>query len=320
MSESDERLALPPEEVRRIAFLGTPEAAVPSLRALVDAGYEVALVVSQPDRRRGRGGRRTPSPVKQAALDLGLDATDDLSELDRVDPIELGIVVAYGRIIPSAVLQRIPMVNVHFSLLPRWRGAAPVERAILAGDHETGVSIMALAEGLDTGDVYETEALKIDDDVSSVELTSQLADAGAQLLVNTLERGLRRPDGTLWAEPQNGDVTYAAKLERSENRLSFDMAAVDVQRRVRIGRAWTWFRQTRLGVERTVARTATVESATPGTIVEVSPQAVSVATSDGIIDLTEVKPEGRRAQKVGDWVNGARIEPGERLGIDPSTE
>jgi Formyl transferase len=133
--------ARPPSSARRLVYLGTPEAAVAPLRALVDAGFEIALVVSRPDRRRGRGGALSPSPVKAAATELGLTVTDVLDDVLGVDA-DLGVVVAYGRIIPSRILERLPMINLHFSLLPRWRGAAPVERALLAGDIETGVCVM----------------------------------------------------------------------------------------------------------------------------------------------------------------------------------
>ena len=125
----------------RLAFLGAPDAAVPTLTALVDAGHDVVVVVSGPDRRRGRGGRATPTPVKAAAMELGLDVTDDLGSVTSAGA-ELGVVVAFGRIIPASILDEVPMINLHFSLLPRWRGAAPVERAILAGDDRTGVCVM----------------------------------------------------------------------------------------------------------------------------------------------------------------------------------
>ena len=134
----------------RLAFLGTPEAAVAALEALVGAGHDVAIVISQPDRRRGRGNGVSASPVKAAALALGLEVTDDIAALVDID-VDYGIVVAYGVMIPAAALERTPMLNVHFSLLPRWRGAAPVERAILAGDVETGVGIISLETSLDTG-------------------------------------------------------------------------------------------------------------------------------------------------------------------------
>ena len=141
-----------PRHPGRLVFLGTPDASVVPLRALADAGHHIALVVSQPDRRRGRGRQTSPSPVKAAALELGLPVTDDVDDALAVGA-DLGVVVAFGRLIRPHVLAALPMVNIHFSLLPRWRGAAPVERAILAGDARTGVDLMGVEEGLDTGAV-----------------------------------------------------------------------------------------------------------------------------------------------------------------------
>ncbi len=149
----------------RLAYLGTPEMAVPPLRALAVAGHDVALCVTRPDRRRGRGGRVTPSPVRAAATELGIRVTDDMDAVADVGA-DLAVVVAYGRIIPARLLEHLLMVNLHFSLLPRWRGAAPVERAILAGDTETGVCLMKVDEGLDTGPVYATRTIALDDGVT----------------------------------------------------------------------------------------------------------------------------------------------------------
>jgi hypothetical protein len=168
----------------RLAFLGTPEASVPSLRALIDAGHDVALVITRPDRKRGRGGRLSPSPVKECAQELGLRVGHRLGDLDGVK-VERGVVVAYGRLVPSELLERIPMLNVHFSLLPKWRGAAPVERAMLAGDEETGVSIMTLEPELDTGPVHLEKRVAIDDKTLAT-LLDELATLGAQALTEVL--------------------------------------------------------------------------------------------------------------------------------------
>src|SRR4051794_2449113 len=176
----------------RIAFLGTPEAAVPPLRALVADGHDVAVVVTQPDRKRGRGGALVPSPVKAAALELGLDVAHDVDAV-LGKGIELGVVVAFGKLIKAHVLAQVPMVNIHFSLLPRWRGAAPLERAILAGDAETGVCLMGLETGLDTGPVYECERLTIGADETADELRARLVEAGTAMLRRRLRDGLGDP-------------------------------------------------------------------------------------------------------------------------------
>src|SRR3984957_9534284 len=172
----------------RLVFLGTPDAAVPSLRSLVSAGHEVVLVVSRRDSRRSRRGDPEPSPVKLAASELGLQVTDDLDEVTGAGA-ELGVVVAYGRIIPERILDQLPMVNVHFSLLPRWRGAAPVERAILAGDSDTGVCLMQVEEGLDTGAVSRRHSVVIGPDETADDLRARLAGVGASLLVEALAEG-----------------------------------------------------------------------------------------------------------------------------------
>ena len=190
----------------RLVFFGTPDESVPALRALVDAGHDVALVVTQPDRRRGRGGATTPSPVKAAATALGLPVLTPRRSREVVDDVvasgaALGVVVAFGQLLPPALLDATPdgFVNVHFSLLPRWRGAAPVERAILAGDEETGVCIMALEAGLDTGPVYARARVPIGPDDTAGDVTRALVDAGTDLLVATL------PDiATRVPEPQTG--------------------------------------------------------------------------------------------------------------------
>jgi methionyl-tRNA formyltransferase len=282
----------------RLAYLGTPEAAVPPLRALVDAGHEVALVVSQADKKRGRGGALVPSPVKAAALELGIPVTARVA--DVVDAgVELGVVVAFGRLIKPDVLACVPMINVHFSLLPRWRGAAPVERAILAGDRETGVGIMQLEEGLDTGPLYAEERLAIGEHETADELRARLVDVGTGLLVDVLARPLPTPT------PQAGEPTYAAKNEPDELRIDWTRSAEEIDRLIRIGRAWTTFRGARLRVLR--AR-PTVATLAPGVI-----DGAIVGAGRGAIELLEVQPEGKAAQPAAAWRNGARLQPGDAL-------
>jgi methionyl-tRNA formyltransferase len=265
----------------------------------VAAGFEVALVVSQPDRKRGRGSGLSPSPVKAAALELGLPVTD------RVDDVldagaELGVVVAFGRLIKPHVLERLPMVNLHFSLLPRWRGAAPVERALLAGDAETGVDVMELEEGLDTGGIYAEERLAIGAEETADELRERLVAVGTDLLVRTLSAGLGEP------RPQVGEPTYASKIDPAELELRWDRPAVELHRLVRLGRAWTTFRGKRLKV--LAARLATTDAA-PGAL-----DGLVVGTGDGGLELVQVQPEGKGPQDAGAWRNGTRPEPGEQLG------
>jgi methionyl-tRNA formyltransferase len=245
--------------------------------------------------------------VKAAAIELGLPVTDRVDDLLSVGA-ELGVVVAYGRLIRPHVLAALPMVNVHFSLLPRWRGAAPVERAILAGDERTGVCIMALEEGLDTGPVYACREVDIGADETADELRARLADLGNDLLLDLLATGL--PE----ARPQEGEPTYAAKLEPAEHALDWRCPAVDVHRVVRLGQAWTTFRGKRLKVLRTrLAGEVDDLALAPG---ELDGPTLRVGTGDGALELVEVQPEGKGPQAAAAWRNGARPEPGERLGDD----
>jgi methionyl-tRNA formyltransferase len=295
--------------VARLAYLGTPQMAVPPLHALVQAGHDVVLCVTRPDRRRGRGAQTTPSPVKEAALELGIPVSHDMNELVGLDA-ELAVVVAFGRIIPASVLDELPMVNVHFSLLPRWRGAAPVERAILAGDAETGVCLMKVAEGLDTGDVYAVRTVRMDDDVSLTDLRARLVDTACDLLVDTLKDGL---EGLPEAEPQRGEVTVAQKITKEDLHLDWAQPAEQLHRVVRLEHAWTTFRGKRLGVlEAPVAPPQPDHSkAAPGTLV-----GASVVTGAGFLELRQVQPESRSPMSAEEWLRGVRPAVNERLGTD----
>jgi methionyl-tRNA formyltransferase len=288
-------------EARRLVFLGTPDVAVAPLRALHRAGFDIPLVVTRPDKRRGRGAALVPSPVKQAALELGLPVTDQVDDALTVGA-DLGVVVAFGRIIKPHVLAQLPMVNVHFSLLPRWRGAAPVERAILAGDRETGVCIMAVEEGLDTGGVYRAATVPIGDDESLDDLRGRLVELGTELLLSTLRDGLGEP------EPQQGEVTYADKIDPAELHLEWTRPAVELHRLVRLGDAWTTFRGKRLKVWRTQLH-AERSVLAPGEL-----DGTRVGTGNGLLELVEVQPEGKGRASAPAWRNGARPLAGERLG------
>ena len=275
-------LAVAPRRPRRLVYLGTPQSAVPPLEALHAAGFDIALVVTRPDARRGRGVTLTPSPVKEAAERLGLPVSHSVEDVLETGA-ELGVVVAYGRLIRRPVLERLAFVNVHFSLLPRWRGAAPVERALLAGDTETGVCLMALEEGLDTGPVYARETVAIAPDATADELRAQLVDVGTAMLIRELTAGLGEP------EPQVGEPTYASKVDAEELHIDWGRSAVELERLVRVGGAWTTFRGSRLRILR-------------------------AGVEDDTLVPIEVQPEGKAAMSFTAWRNGARVQPGERLG------
>ena len=304
MNLPDAALAPLPATAHRVAYLGTPDIAVPPLRALAAGGFDVVAVVTGPDRRRGRGSSTSPTPVKACAADLGIDVHHDLDVLDRLD-VDLAVVVAFGTIIPTALLARVPMVNLHFSLLPRWRGAAPVERAILAGDDRTGVCVMQVEAGLDTGGVLSCVAVPLDDSITAAELSEQLSDIGAALLVTTLSGPLPAP------EPQVGEATYARKLTPADVELRWDLPAVDLARRVRVGGAWTTFRGRRLGVVDAVARPSTDLDTR---LEPAGLSGVMVGTASGLLELITVVPEGRSRTDAASWRNGARPEADECLG------
>ena len=289
---------------RRLVYLGTPEAAVAPLRALVATGFDVALVVTRVDKRRGRGSELSPSPVKAAALELALPVSHRVDDALTVGA-DLAVVVAFGQIVKRPVLERLAFVNLHFSLLPRWRGAAPVERALLAGDPTTGVCLMLLEEGLDTGPVFARVVVPVAPDATLASLRTELVDRGAVLLVDELRAGLRV------AAPQEGEATYAAKIDPAELAIDWARPATELDRLVRLGGAWTTFRGRRLKVIEARADTdddADVTAA-PGACV-----GTLVVTGRGGLRLVTVQPEGRAAVPAEAWRNGARPLEGEVLG------
>lgn len=282
-----------------LAFLGTPEAAVPTLRALIEAGHDVDLVITRPDRRRGRGNERSPSPVKVAAESLGLRVAHRLSDLEGVS-VERGVVVAYGALIPGEVLERTPMLNVHFSLLPRWRGAAPVERAILAGDAQTGVSVMTLEVELDTGPVHVERRVTIDEKTLT-ELLGELSFVGAEALVEVLASTSLLANAT----PQSGEVVYAAKLTKEDFHLTPSMASEQVLRTVRLGRAFTFVHGRRLLVE-AAARSA--ETDVDVGHVTRRGDGILLGAVGGAVELRRVRPEGKSSMDAPAWWAGARLD------------
>lgn len=299
---------LPTGSVRRIVYLGTPDLAVVPLQALVRAGIEVALVVTRPDARRGRGSATSPSPVKAAALDLGLPVTHEVNDVLTVDA-ELGVVVAFGQLIRRPVLEALPMVNLHLSLLPRWRGAAPVERALLAGDTRTGVCLMQLEVGLDTGPILGCVECPITDTSTASQLRADLAHLGSALLLDQLTNGLAA------AQAQVGEATYAAKVDPRELIIDWTRSALEIDRLVRVGGASTTARGRRLRVVRARPLAGAEHgAAAPGTLT-----GTAVATGAGWLELLEVQPEGKRPMAAGDWVRGARPTPDERLGYGAVT-
>jgi len=272
---------------RRLAYFGTPVMAVAPLQALVAAGHDVALVVSRADNRRGRGSELSPSPVKAAALALGLPVSHTVDDVLGLG-VELGVVVAFGQLIKPHVLAEVPMVNLHFSLLPRWRGAAPVERALLAGDEETGTCLMQLEEGLDTGPVFDTVRVPIRPRATADELRTELVRVGTDQLVRCLAAPLGEP------VPQQGEPLYAAKIRPEELHIDWSAPTNEIDRLVRLGGAWTTFRGKRMKI---------VEAELDGTAQGVTPG----------FRLLRVQPEGKPVMAYADWVRGARPAADERF-------
>jgi methionyl-tRNA formyltransferase len=291
-------LAPLPDTIRRVAFLGTPTIAVPALDALRAAGYEIPIVVSGADKRRGRGRSTSPTPVKERALELGLQVTTEVDAVLDHD-IDLAVVVAFGKLIRRNVLEQVPMVNIHFSPLPRWRGAAPIERAILAGDATTAVTIMTVAEGLDEGNVHARSDVPLRPTDTTHSVWSELSQLGARLLIETLDAGLDA------GAPQVGDVVYAHKLSTEDRQIDWTDSAVQVDRTVRVGDAWTIFRGERFKVHATEVVAGT---GVPGTI-----DGDRVLTPDGAVRLISVQPAGKPRMDAQDWRNGAQAD-GERFG------
>jgi methionyl-tRNA formyltransferase len=300
----------------RVVFLGTPEAAVPTLEHL-SGEHEVALVVTQPDRQKGRSGTPSPPPVKEAAHRLGIPVAQPesgeqlVSILDERGPFEVGVVVAYGRILkPDALDAPLRgMLNVHFSLLPRWRGAAPVARALMAGDPMTGVTLMVLDEGLDTGPILTAQAIDIPDDDDAGALTARLAALGAQLLVDTLPAYLA---GTIEPVHQSDEgFTYADKIERADRPIDIESDADAAVRKVRAlapNPAATLFIDG--DPHKIFSAKAAAAHLEPGTWAAVEGRPVA-AMADGAIELVRLQSPGKRAMSGTQWVLGQQEDHGE---------
>jgi len=304
----------------RLAFMGTPDFAVPTLAALLDAGHTIAAVYCQPPRPSGRGHRMQLSPVHQFALAHSLEVRhpvslrDDEAQSDfRALALDAAIVAAYGLILPPAILAapRLGCINLHASLLPRWRGAAPIQRAILAGDRATGVTIMQMDEGLDTGDILLAESVTIGPTTNFVQLHDALAALGARLVVGALA-GLAA--GTLRAgkQPEQG-ITYAAKLRRDEGRLDWRRPASELERAIRAlnPRPGTWLE---FAGERIKVLAAEIVSekpgAAPGTVLD---DRLAIACSRGVLRPTMLQRAGREAADAAAVLRGFPIAPGEIL-------
>lgn len=304
-----------------LVFAGTPGFAVPSLQALLDANHRILAVLTQPDRPAGRGRQLLASPVKQLALERGLPVHQPLTLKQSAHFLqELGadamIVVAYGLLLPREILAipRLGCINVHASLLPRWRGAAPIQRAIEAGDAETGITIMQMAAGLDTGDILAQTAIPIIPTDTAASLHDKLAALGADLLAATL---VKLDRGEIAPRPQDDRLaTYAAKLTKAEARLDWREEAPRLARRIRAFNPWPvaqtrWHAQT-LRIWQAHAEGARTEAAS-GTVLSANADGIRVAAGGGVLVIDELQAEGGKRLRAGSFLNGHAIEVGERL-------
>ncbi len=307
----------------RIAFAGTPAFAAAALQALVESQFDVALVLTQPDRPAGRGLRQTASAVKQLALRHGLEVAqpqtlrneEAVAQL-RSTAAQALVVAAYGLILPPSVLDLFPAgcINIHASLLPRWRGAAPIQRAILAGDRETGISIMRMEQGLDTGPVYLARTIPILADDSAGSLHDRLAALGAHCIVEALpqiEQGALRPV----PQPTEG-VTYAHKITKTEAAIDWQRDAQDVDRQVRAFNpfpgAFSLLGKETVKIWRGFAGVR--GQGTPGEILACHPGGIDVACGGGVLTITELQRAGGRRLSAAEFLRGLSPAPGERFG------
>ncbi len=312
-----------------LLFFGTPDFAVPSLRELLSTAHRVVGVVTQPDRPRGRGQQTSAGPVKALAASCGLPIfqperlKDDalVGQLSQLAP-DLGVVAAYGRILPPGILALPPLglINVHASLLPRWRGASPVHRAVMAGDRETGVSIMRIVQALDEGGVFSVVRRAIGADETSEQVERALAELGARALVGVVDA---LAQGTAVETPQSDSgVTYAARLVRDDGLITWSAPAQAIHNQVRGLHPWP-HAFTFLGGSRVIVLRSAVASedpdapasARPGEILEVGPSGLLVAAGDvRPVRLLQLQAEGRRAVTAREFAAGAKLTPGRRFG------
>ncbi|WP_368544946.1 methionyl-tRNA formyltransferase [Enterobacter soli] len=309
----------------RIIFAGTPDFAARHLDALLTSGHQVVGVFTQPDRPAGRGKKLMPSPVKVLAEEHGLPVFQPVSLRPQENQqlvadlnADVMVVVAYGLILPKAVLDmpRLGCVNVHGSLLPRWRGAAPIQRSLWAGDAETGVTIMKMDVGLDTGDMLYKLSCQITAEDTSATLYDKLADLGPQGLIETLQQ---LADNTAQPEVQDESlVTYAEKLSKEEAQIDWSLSAAQLERCIRAFNPWpmSWMTIDEQPVK--VWKASVIEghaSAEPGTILDANKQGIQVATADGILNLESLQPAAKKAMSAQDLLNSRRewFIPGNRL-------
>jgi methionyl-tRNA formyltransferase len=289
---------LPRERAKRIVYIGTPQIAVAPLQALVAAGFDVELVVTGVDKRRGRGTQTTANPVKTAALALDIPISHDINDVLKLNPDGLlGVVVAFGSIIAPEILQHVPMINIHYSALPRWRGAAPVERAILEGDSTTAVCIIQVVEQLDAGDVLASAPCTIREDDSVAGLRDRLGHLALPLLIDICSNGVSSQ------QAQVGDVVIARKISTNDLAIAWSSSPDQISRQVRLGNAFTFFEGKRFKVH----EMSRVSEQLPEGSISFKDGMVLVGTREGSLQLLTVQPDGKPRIAASEWARGARL-------------
>ena len=306
----------------KVIFAGTPDFAAQALRAIAAAGFEILLVLTQPDRPKGRGMQLQASPVKQAALELGLAIAqpaslrhEEAQALLRAQNADVMVVAAYGLILPQAVLDTPAhgCLNIHASLLPRWRGAAPIQRAIEAGDTETGVCIMQMDAGLDTGAVVSTHHYAIKNTDTATDVHDALAVLGAHAIVADLQQ--LQQTGGLNATPQPpAGITYAQKLSKEEAKIDWNESALVIERKIRafnpVPGAWVEYQNQPLKIWRAEA---VAQSGRAGEVLAISSDGLIVACGEGALNITELQPAGSKRMPVAAFAAGRHLEKGTPL-------
>lgn len=317
------------KDTTRIVFMGTPDFAVPSLRVLLEEGYQVVLAVTQPDRPKGRKRLLTPTPVKEEAVKHGIPVfqpermrrEEAIRQVAEYAP-DLIVTAAFGQMLPKAVLDlpRYGCINVHASLLPKYRGGAPIHHAVMAGEAETGVTIMYMAEGMDTGDMISKVAVPITDEDNTGLLFGRLAVEGAELLRRTLPELLA---GRIQAVPQNhGEAIIAPNIKREDEIVNWDRPARDIFNHIRGLSPWpvastTWNGENFKLWAAKAPKPGEQDKpgqARPGTVLSITDEGIQVAVRDGSVWLTEVQPSGKKAMPVSEFRKGTSMAPGAVLG------
>ena len=306
----------------RVVFMGTPDFAVTALSSIAGAGHEILAVYTQPDKAKGRSGKLQPPPVKVRAEELGIPVfqpeklrdEDQVAALRALQP-EIIVVAAYGQILPESILAIPPLgcINIHASLLPKYRGAAPIERCILEGEEKTGVTTMYMAKGLDTGDMIEQLETKILPTDTGETLTNRLAEMGGQLILSTMEK---LSAGTAVRTPQKEEESsYAKMLDKSLGCMDFHKTAAELERAVRALDPWpSAFTRIDGKNVKIYGAEVTEETGTPGTIIDVTKKSFTIACGEGALRILRLQPEGKKPMDTAAFLNGKKLEKGMQVG------